>query len=284
MKPIRLIWRFATATLVALSLSSLWAAEKEDENAGRLTAERLDFMLGTVRDFEVIPDERPTDRWPLYAKPILRWSNPVGGIRDGIVVMWTDGTRPVVLAQVFPTKDNLWIHEFQSLADGPFRIREGERVLWEPRSAGCESHWLADAPPPPAASAANRLLQMRSLAREFSAFDDFRIHHTDQETTRHELRLLSTPVYRYAARAKGVSDGGVFAFVLGTDPEVFLILEARTTADGSGSWQYLLAPMTCWALEVKHKDQTVWTMDERFGKHSPRDPYHIWLPPVKFDR
>lgn len=277
------MWRCAAIIMLALPRSGVRAAEPEGESTRQLAAERLDFMLGTVRDFEVIPDGRPTDRWPLYAKPVLRWSNPVGGIRDGIVVMWTDAARPVILAQVFPTKDNYWIHEFQSLAAGPFSVRDGERVLWEPRKAGGEFQRLADVPPP-AGSAAKRLLQMRSLAREFSAFDDFRIHHDDKEATRHELRLLSSPVYRYESRSEHVLDGAVFAFVLGTDPEVFLILEARKTADGNGAWEYLLAPMTCWALQVKHKNQTVWTMEERFGKHSPRDAYHVWLPQVTFDR
>jgi hypothetical protein len=269
--------------IVALPFSGVWAAEPENEAARQLAAERLDFMLGTVREFEVIPDQNATDRWRLYDKPVLRWSNPVAGIRDGIVVMWTDGERPAILAQVFPTKDNYWIHEFQSLAAGSFTLRDGERVLWEPRKAGGEFHRLADASPP-ADSAAKRLLQMRSLAREFSALDDFRIHHTDKEATRHELRLLSSPVYRYESHAGQVRDGAVFAFVLGTDPEVFLVLEAREDADGNGSWEYLFVPMTCWALEVKHKDRTVWAMDERFGKHSPRDVYHVWLPPVTFDR
>jgi hypothetical protein len=45
---------------------------------------------------------------------------------------------------------------------------------------------------------------------------------------RTELRLLSTPVYRYQV------DGALFAFVcaVATDPEAFLLLEARKTDEG----------------------------------------------------
>jgi hypothetical protein len=281
--------RIGEACLVALLVLSS-ALSEEPEKADDVAAERLQFMLGTVQDLEAVADadRRSADggsanRWTLYSQPILRWSNPVAGIRDGIVAMWTDGARPVVLAQVFPTKDNVWIHEFQSLAPGPFVMRQGPRVIWEPRQAGETFHSLSDAPPP-ADSAARRLAQMRAIAREFTAFDDFRIHHADKETTRHQLRLMANPVYRYEMPSRQVLDGAVFPFVLGTDPEVFVVIEARDKGDGSRAWEYLLAPLTCWGLEVKHKDKTVWTMDERFGKHSARDTYHIVLPAKIFDR
>jgi hypothetical protein len=160
-------------------------------------------------------------------------------------------------------------------------MRDGTRVVWQPRKAGETFHPLADAPAP-ADSAAKRLIQMRAFAREFTAFDDFRIHHADKETTRHELRLMANPVYRY--EMSSVLDGAVFPFVLGTDPEVFVVFEARENDDGTRAWEYLIAPMTCWGLEVKHKDRTVWTMAERFGKNSILDPYHVWLPEASFDR
>lgn len=255
----------------------------EPDKADNVAAERLEFMLDTVRNLEVTPDRDPAEHWTLHPQPVLRWSNPVAGIRDGLVVMWTDGARPVALAQVFPTKDNLWIHEFQSLAPGPFVMRDGPRVVWEPRQAGETFHALADVPPP-ADSAAKRLMQMRTIARAFTAFDDFRILPSDTKTTRYELRLMANPVYRYEIPSSRVLDGAVFPFVLGTDPEVFVVVEAREKSDGSRVWEYLIAPLTCWGLEVKHKDKTVWTMEERYGKSSARDSYHILLPGKNFDR
>src|SRR5579863_7776110 len=213
-------------------------SDKPDEVA----AQRLEFMLGAVRDLEATPDGSPAERWKTHPQPILRWTNPVAGIRDGIVAMWTDGTRPVILAQVFPTKDNVWIHEFQSLAPGPFVMRDGPHVIWEPRKAGETFHALTDAPPP-ADSATRRLAQMRTIAREFNAFDDFRIRYSDKETTRHELRLMANPVYRYEMPSRQVLDGAVFPYVLGTDPEVFVVIEAREKEDGSRSWEYLVAPL-----------------------------------------
>ncbi len=40
------------------------------------------------------------------------------------------------------------------------------------------------------------------------------------------LRLLSTPLYRYKEEGK-IADGVLFAFVMGTDPECNLLIEAQ---------------------------------------------------------
>lgn len=275
-------WACSAACLTSLFLFSAGSAA-ETEGEKDVAEERLEFMLHAVRDLKAIPDDEPMAPWPLYAKPLLRWSNPVAGIRDGVVVMWTDGARPAVLAQVFPTKDNIWLAECQSLAPGPFMMR-GDRVLWEPRQPGEGFQRLDDADPP-AESRAKRLIQMRALAQQFTAFDDFRIHDYDKEATRHALRLMTNPVYRYEMPERQVVDGAVFSYVLGTDPEVFLVLEARQNKDGSRRWEYLLAPMTCWAIEVKRRDQTVWKVAERIEKqHDPRDTYYLWRLDESFDR
>ena len=85
-----------------------------------------------------------------------------------------------------------------------------------------------DAPIPkgrllPADSAAQRLAQMRTLGRDFSAST-----HDDQDR-RWELRVLSQPLYRYESTDPDVVDGAIFAFVTsaGTDPEALLVIEER---------------------------------------------------------
>lgn len=249
------------------------------EKEKQLAAERLEFMMNSVRDFQVVPDDDQAARWQLYPKPLLRWSNPVGGVPDGVIVMWTDGDRPAVLAQVFPTKDGYWIHECQSVALRPFVMRDRGRVLWQPRQATGEFKPIEGASPP-AETKVKRLAQMRALAREFAAFDDFKINTTDQETTRHELRLMTNPLYRYDIEKEGVIDAAVFAFTLGTDPELFVLLEARENRDGSRTWEYALAAMTCWAVEVKHQGKSVWQAPERLQNHSVNNGYHVWV----FDR
>ena len=55
------------------------------------------------------------------------------------------------------------------------------------------------------------------------------------------LRLLTQPIYKYETADSG---GALFAFVEGTDPEVFLMIEARTVDAGS-VWHYALADEQC---------------------------------------
>jgi hypothetical protein len=82
-------------------------------------------------------------------------------------------------------------------------------------------------------------------------------------------------VYRYHDDAAGVDDGAVFAFVHGTDPELFLVLEQRNKE--AKGWRYALVPMTCWAVEAKRGDKIVWNVAERLGKSKPADAYHVWI-------
>jgi hypothetical protein len=212
---------------------------------------------------------------PLHTEPLLRFNNPVSGVPDGIVVAWLDGRRPAILAQVFQTKDGLWIQECQSIARVPLAMRHAGEIRWQPRTGADE--WVhLDNGPLPAPTAVGRLAQMRSIAGQFSGSDDFKISASDAEPTRHELRMLPRPVYRYSDESAGIPDGAVFAFVHGTDPEVFLVLEARVGTEAP-DWYYTFAPMTCWGVHVRRGEGEVWSVEERYGKSSERGLYHVWV-------
>ena len=71
---------------------------------------------------------------------------------------------------------------------------------------------------------------MRELAAEFRAQDNF----WGRGWT--ALRLLPTPISHYGKTGGTPEDGALFAFVLATDPEIFLFIEARREpAPSSGS-------------------------------------------------
>ena len=166
---------------------------------------------------------------------------------------------------MFQNKAGNWVQEYYSLASRPFLLRDGDQVLWQPRNVADEFRPV-DESPTPADSRAKRLAQMRDIAREYSAYDDFT---SNNQTTRHELRLLSNPLYRFAAAETGVIDGAVFAFVLGTDPELLLVLEAQKTGDGGRDWFYRFEAMTYWPVEVKRQGHSIWSVGM-----APRDDFH----------
>ena len=239
------------------------AAAKEAIAEKAEQAARLAFMKESLKGYVIAAGAgaKPMD---LQGEPLLRWNNPVSGVRDGTLFIWTAGRRPQAAVQVFQLKDGLWLHEFQSLSTEPFQSTIDGAPGWAPAKAGIELKTAPDAPAP-AKTERQRLVQMRAIAEEYRAIDDF-----EDKKSRWELRLLSKPVYRYAVADRGIIDGALWTFAHGTDPEVFVLLEARETAKGN-EWQIGMAPMTAYAVEVSRKEKPVWSAPFReppwnFGK------------------
>jgi hypothetical protein len=110
--------------------------------------------------------------------------------------------------------------------------------------------------------------QLRTLASGFGASDDF------QKKSWQPLRLLPKPLARYGKPGKDPIDGALFCFVLTTDPEVFLMIEARTGRDGP-EWQYAFAPMTTYGVKGFWKGQEVWSLPNRQSQRTESDTFHV---------
>ncbi|MBI3864472.1 MAG: hypothetical protein HY290_21530 [Planctomycetia bacterium] len=221
-------------------------------------AEAAEFARDEAGHWQLTTNGENRKKLDLHSKPVLRWSNPAVGRVYGSVFVWTSGGRPVAAASFYrfyvPYVQRT--AEFVALApEGLSAEREG-RKLWTPSAGQVKFQKLDDAPAP-AASANQRLVQMRRLAREFAPeLVDRRVVN---EGTQQQLRLMDQPVYQYGAGADGLLDGGLFAFVVGTDPEVLLLLECRESAEGR-SWHYALARMNRDAMRVRFRDREVWSV------------------------
>ncbi len=112
--------------------------------------------------------------------------------------------------------------------------------------------------PAPADSAAARLRQMRALAQEFTS------RQTNRAGVDRDMRLLAQPIYRYEDTKGDLIDGGLFVFVQGTDPEIFLLIEARRPRDGAPEWRFGATRMHGIDLRLYHRG--------RDGLEGPRDP------------
>ena len=264
------------AMMVCVCVAARTATAGDDPAAaGDEAGERLQFMVESAGEYRVTASGNDETLLTLHEEPLLRFNNTVSGVPDGILVLWTLGERPAAFAQVFQTKEGVWIHEAQSVSPVPMQFALKGDVKWSPREAAPAMQTL-DGASPPAESPAARLRQMRRLAERFAGTDDFKISPTDTEAERNDLRMLPTAVYRYASPDDGIIDGAVFAFVHGTDPEMLLTLEARDDGDQSG-WRYALAAMTCWAVQAQLEGAEVWTSPERFGNSTAGGLYHVWL-------
>lgn len=121
---------------------------------------------------------------------------------------------------------------------------------------------------------------MKSLARDFRTT---LLGWNADDSDREELRMLPRPVYRYETDPKGPLDGAIFAFVQGTDPEAFLLLEAAR-AGGEGDreyeWRYALARRTSGRMETRYRGQVVWTAERLLDYSDPQRDYFQFSVPL----
>ncbi|HEV7224942.1 MAG TPA: hypothetical protein VGN42_19720, partial [Pirellulales bacterium] len=192
-------------------------------------------------------------------RPIMRWNNQ--GTWSGELFVWTYAGRPEVVGCMLsgPARGGRRnvSDEFHLLAEQPIAPADLQMgCRWAP-DQGLKREPVAAAVKP-AASAAARLVQMRKISREFTAYM--------QANTPSELRLLPPPLFRYGDEQGDVRDGALFAYVWtkGTDPELILLLECRRTADGY-AWHYAPVRFSTRALWLKYAGREVWRVADYRG-------------------
>jgi hypothetical protein len=216
---------------------------------------------------------------PLKLKCVLRWANLSRGSVDGATYIWTQDGRPLATVCVYPWA-GLVCDNFQSLSEGRITAYADGGEVWR-----CEKPGVAFRPAPgapvPESSAAGRLRQMKSLAGGFrTTLLGWKVGDGDRE----ELRMLPRPVYQY--EKAGLVEGAIFAFVQGTDPEAFLLLEARpktAEADQPLAWHFALARRTSGLLETRYGDEVVWKAERLNDYSDPRQPHFQRTRPLPTD-
>lgn len=217
-------------------------------------AEEYEFRLGKDKKDKPLELER---------EPKLKFSNPANSDIQGCVFVWTREGRPLVVGSFHKwfsrqAATTHWQHEFHSLAEGPLRATFHGDPVWTTEEAGVEFAAVPDAAAP-AANKTQRSLQLRQLGKEFSA-----TAHYENAPSDMELRLLPRPIHSYAAPKQGILEGGLFAFVRSTDPELFLLIEARGKDAATAGWKFAAVRMTNAAdLRLRHQKKQVWEAQRR---------------------
>ena len=253
-----LAWiRAACLTVAAMAVSIAAGAGAEDDAAVAEPKTLRELIDASLKWYQVLPSAEATE--PAEAIPVLRWANNQRGSEDGVTVLFVHGGRPLAAACIYPWAQRLE-HDFESLSRDKLIARRDGAVVWQPQEPGVAFADVPDVEVPPT-TRAERLRQMKALAGKFSAtLLGWKTDNTDRE----QLRLLTRPLYRYDPKEGPVIDGAVFAFAMGTDPEVLLLIEAVKTDDDTSKWQYAFARRTSGELEARLGEQVVW--------HAPRFP------------
>jgi len=239
----------------------------EEEDAA---TERLETMLRIGAEFQFqLPDEQPPAKF--HPQALLRWTNPVSTVRDGIVGVYVSEGRPVGFVEIQMHDTGRVAHEFSSISDQEVVLKRGDKPFWIPAD-DWSTYLRIEGAPKPSAKKTQRLVQMKMIARKFQIVDEFGLR--EGEITPYTLRLLPNPVYRFNFDGEGeIVDGAFFVFAQGgTDPEAVLWIEAVKQAEQS-FYRCVFAPSTIFELTasadgevIRHKPRRL-VFDERKGDH-----------------
>jgi hypothetical protein len=237
-------------------------SRKEAAEADRLCEAALPRLQVTAGDTVL---DNPT-------ASVLRWTNPPIGRIYGNTYVWLLHGRPAVAGCIYRciTPWNLFRGELVTLAGPRLVARCDDKVIWRPKDEW-EWHPLPGSAAP-AATATQRQIQMRALAKEFTV--ELLDRRNNLKGDNQKLRLLNRPLYRYDAEKTKTLDGALYAFVVGTDPELFLLFECDT-AVAKPEWRFGIGRMNCDPLQILHKGKKVLEFPYQNG-WSLEQTYRTW--------
>lgn len=270
--------------IITIALAAVFsrgdAAEPRPAKQPGTLRELIDAAVNDIQLYSSIDGKEP-------ARPVvvLRWANNARGSEDGTTVLYIDRGRPLAVLDLYPWAGSL-ARDFELLSNEGIVGRRKNALIWQPQKAEVQFADVPDAPPPEA-TAAQRLRQIRSLSGQFQST---MLGWKSDDTDREELRLLPRPLYRYELSDDQVKDGplidgAVFAFVMGTDPESLLLLEAVKNGEAS-KWRFAFARRTSGGLEGRHRGKVVWTAARFPYERHERSPHYVFdtpLPPELSD-
>jgi hypothetical protein len=224
----------------------------------------------TPREAEVIAD------------PLFRFNDPARRVLDGTVWGFGKTGRPAALLSLslFPRGDgsNGWLYEFNSLTNRSVEAKKNGAQIWLTRQPGLEFKELPDAPVPADAPTA-RSRQFRDMSSRFTSFLYLR-KDSNAERERFELRLIPHPAHRYADSTNGLTDGAIFFFTHGTNPEAAMLIELVQTENNKAVWKCAFTPISYAELHVELDGKEVWTTPQLLLTVAS-DPYYLFAERVQ---
>lgn len=243
-----------------LVLSAVLYDDGKPEASAKERPYWLEVAKSHLDECRVFPETDREHPYQILPEPVFHHIQATRAKSVGSVFLFLEQSgRPAAVGDVFlfpRGKKHQLYNEWHSLAAEPIAIQWNDRNLLATPGPGLKWNDFPEAPAP-VAGRPERERQLRQLARRFTG------HLVNQKKDRFELRLLTTPLYQYHAAdiAGGKSDfltGGFFAFCQETDPEIFLLIEARRS-DRGPKWVYAAAEFSNLNLFLELDGKEVWS-------------------------
>lgn len=256
------IQRFLLAILATMTVGRAFA---EDEPSRPSASARLKFLQQILGDAKAESANADDSReFKFQSTPILRYSHAPRNIADSMVFRLGTKGRPIALvtAELYggTGRQFLLCQEFLAIDDADFQLTCNKFHWTPPKNSGIKFQRL-ESDQTPAATARLRLAQFRQLAERFDARETWQGVET-------QLRVLPTPIDRYEPEQKPNSDGAIFAFVQGVNPEALLLLETN-----GKDWNYAWARLSAAQVTAKLDDKITWEVDVELRRHVPNVAY-----------
>ena len=255
--------QFVVAVFAGSILAAAAGAQEQpaDDAVAKRAADYLQTVVSGMRIKSEAGDEKSMRP---KAAPILRYSDPARVYPAAGVWRLGESGRPPLLVSVeywlrADTDEPRIMFEFISFTDQKLELKADEQTTWR-GDGGAAAFAPLEGAPKPAAGERQRLLQMRDLARRFTASEKHMGEFDD-------LRLLPQPLDRYTDKERGVEDAAIFVFAFGTNPELVLLLE-----NAAGGWRYSVMRMSWAELAIKFDDKEV-ARFEQLGSFPTRGAY-----------
>jgi hypothetical protein len=215
------------------------------------SADRTDQLAEMRRRADVVSvtarDGAESLRFPLMETPLFRYSDPRRSIIDAALWGFGPQGRPAALLKTESYEINgrrHWVYCLATLSDRLIEAKWDDGAVFAAQEPGLTLHALPNGPSP-ALSAPGRLLQLKRLTQRFSATIQNGVDNRDQ------MRLMPTPICRYADAESGLIDGAVFGYTMGTNPDVLLVIELHRAPPGGSEWRCGAAGMTSAGFVVR---------------------------------
>jgi hypothetical protein len=255
------------ALLAVTMLCSRLEAVDDDGKKDEALVQQLKTMRGSAALYAVSPADERKSEFKLHENALMRFSNPVGGTKDGTVFLWTDHGRPQAMIKLYTYDNENFSHELQSLSESSLIAERGGKTIWSPTEPGIAFREATENPKP-AETAAERLRQMKSLAAKFSS-----TYQVAVDSKQVELRLLTQPLFRYDPNEETKClDGALFGFAQGTAPMGFLLVEARRNGDGH-RYYYAFTRLATGAITAKYGEKEIYSVSRYDFRRDPKQTF-----------